>query len=385
VVWKTFFSVIILCLMVTGIFPQEIKPGLEIKKVNPSKGKVGDSIVITGSGFGDEQGSVLIGDTESTIISWNSNQIIAVISLGSSSGKLKVITPDRHGQYPFTVIPSWNIFPSPTDTFLKAVAFRSPRDGWIMEKIGEGRFFHFNGKLWEGVDKDISSNWISDICFLPSGEGWAVGGSGTILHFNKKKWDIFADALTGDDLNDVFFLSPTDGWAVGSAGRIVHYYDWTVHDISWRKDNSGIFDPLYAVEFISSEKGWAMGKDGVILEYNKKKWVKIASPAGSVIYSMDFASSNNGWAVGANGTILQYNGRAWVLYPSPVQVNLYCVYLVEDNDGWIVGEGGLIMHYNGNIWEKIDSPTTINLYDLDFRSQDDGWAVGEEGIILRYH
>jgi len=385
-VWKTFSYIILLCLLSTGIFSQEIKPGLEIKKVNPSKGKVGDSIVITGSGFGDEQGSVIIGDTESTIISWNTNQIIAVISLGSSSGKLKVITPDRHGQHPFTVIPSWNVFPSPTDAFLKAVAFRSPRDGWIMEKTGAGRFFHFNGKLWEGVDKDINNNWISDICFLPSGEGWAAGGSGTILHFNQKKWEICADALTGDDLNDVFFLSPSDGWAVGSAGRIIHYYDWTVHDISWKKEKAlTVFDTLNAVHFISPDRGWAMGQNGTIIEYHRKQWVPLTSPTSSILNSMDFASENNGWACGAGGAIIHFNGRAWVSYISPVTENLNAICMISDDNGWIAGEKGTILRYNGHSWEIEKGPTIINLHDLYFLAPDTGWAVGEQGVILYYH
>jgi len=377
------FTLFLLFLLLSlNCYPQMVPA--EITDVTPDKGKVGDTVIITGTGFGLQQGSVLFGEAEATVISWSDTRIMAAISLNSSSGTMKVVVPSITLEHPFTVIPSWNVYPSPTNTFLTAVGWKDAHEAWLMEKTGQGEAYYFNGKVWE-LSPNNKSGCISDILFLPDGDGWAVGGNGTILQYKYKQWEKTATALTRENLNDLSFISPTDGWAVGDTGTIIHYYDWTVHDISWRKDNSGIFDPLYAVEFISSEKGWAMGKDGVILEYNKKKWVKIASPAGSVIYSMDFASSNNGWAVGANGTILQYNGRAWVLYPSPVQVNLYCVYLVEDNDGWIVGEGGLIMHYNGNIWEKIDSPTTINLYDLDFRSQDDGWAVGEEGIILRYH
>ena len=363
-------------------YSQVVAP--EVKTVSPDKGKVGDTIMIGGMGFGLQQGTVFFGETEATVISWNDTNIIAVISLGSDSGKVRVVTPIAELEKPFIVLPSWNVYSSPTDTFLTAVGCSSAKDGWIMEKTGQGEAYHFDGRVWE-LSPNNKSGWISDITFLPDGKGWAVGGSGTILYFNGIQWEKEATALTGENLNDLVFISPTDGWAVGDTGTIIHYYDWTVHDISWRKDNSGIFSPLYAVHFVSPTKGWAMGKDGVILEYNKKQWVSINSPTGSVIYSMDFASKKNGWAVGANGTILQYNGRAWATYPSPVQEDLYCVYMVSDNDGWIAGANGLIMHYNGSIWQKAGSPTDINLHDLYFVAPDDGWAVGEEGIILRYH
>ena len=381
------FSIILISILLTGTpYSQPLIPRVDITDVNPNKGKVGDSVVITGKGFGDERGTVLFGETEATVISWSDVKIIVAISLGSSSGKLKIITPLTNGEHPFTIIPSWNLYPSPTNTFLKAIALRSPRDGWLIEKTGQGNFFHFNGKLWEGVEKDVNCSCIGDICFLPSGEGWAVGGGGSIIYFNGKSWERVADALTRDDLNDVFFLSPTDGWAVGSTGRIIHYFDWTVKDISWRKENTlSVFDTLYAIHFISPEKGWAMGQNGTILEYHNKQWVSLTSPTGSVLYSMDFASENNGWAVGAFGTIIHYNGRAWVSYVSPVKENLNSICMISDDNGWIVGDRGTILHYNGNDWIQGNSPSIINLHDIYFIAPDTGWAVGEEGVILYYH
>ena len=377
------FTIIFLLPFFTPVFGQTVTP--EISDITPDRGKVGDTIVINGSGFGTD-GKIFFGDIEGTVISWNDNMIIGAISLGSSSGTIEIVTPAGSVKHKFTVLPSWNVYFSPAKTVLSAVAFRNPRDGWVMEKNTQGNIYHFNGKQWESADIVKTSNWIGDIAFLSSGKGWAVGGTGTILYFNGKKWERVGDEVTGDDLNDVFFISPTNGWAVGGEGRILHYYDWTVQDVSWKKEAKvPTFDTLNAVYFISPDKGWAMGRDGVILEYNKNKWVKIASPSGSVIYSIGFASKNNGWAVGANGTILQYNGRAWVSFPSPVTENLNTIFMISDKDGWIGGDTGTLLHYNGKTWQIVNSPAKSNILDLYFVAPDDGWAVGEEGIILRYH
>jgi hypothetical protein len=63
-----------------------------ILSISPATGRAGDQITIVGSSFGNPQGSgsVWLGSTYGTVVSWSNTQVVATIASGSSSGVAQI-------------------------------------------------------------------------------------------------------------------------------------------------------------------------------------------------------------------------------------------------------------------------------------------------------
>ena len=63
-----------------------------ITGVQPDSAAVGDTLTVTGSGFGDAQGgsTVRVGGVAAVIVSWNSTQIVLTVPTGAAGGVLVV-------------------------------------------------------------------------------------------------------------------------------------------------------------------------------------------------------------------------------------------------------------------------------------------------------
>ncbi len=64
--------------------------GPVIEQVTPGNGYAGDEILIRGSDFGDEQGSVAFQGAEAEILSWSDRRITVLIPDTCSSGTVRV-------------------------------------------------------------------------------------------------------------------------------------------------------------------------------------------------------------------------------------------------------------------------------------------------------
>jgi RHS repeat-associated protein len=68
-------------------------PSLVVNSVSPTSGPVGTSVTVNGSGFGSTQGTSTItfnGSAPSSITSWSNTQIVAVVSVTTITGPVKV-------------------------------------------------------------------------------------------------------------------------------------------------------------------------------------------------------------------------------------------------------------------------------------------------------
>jgi len=65
--------------------------------------------------------------------------------------------------------------------------------------------------------------FLNDITFIDSNNGWAVGDSGTILHTSDggNNWE-FQESGTIADLNSVYFVDENYGWICGDSSIILH-------------------------------------------------------------------------------------------------------------------------------------------------------------------
>jgi photosystem II stability/assembly factor-like uncharacterized protein len=118
------------------------------------------------------------------------------------------------------------------------------------------------GETW--VDDGDITNTITDIYFLDSTHGWAVGAS-DILYYNSGLWTQLNNP-TGQSLYSVFFLNQNEGWIVGNGGTILHSTDGGA---SWSTQTSGTTALLRDVFFTSPTNGYAVGNNGTILHYTQ--------------------------------------------------------------------------------------------------------------------
>ena len=63
-----------------------------IASISPTAGTVGTQVVITGAGFGSTQGSgtVWLGTSPASVVSWSDNQVVATVVMGASSGSAQI-------------------------------------------------------------------------------------------------------------------------------------------------------------------------------------------------------------------------------------------------------------------------------------------------------
>jgi uncharacterized protein (TIGR02145 family) len=78
-----------------------------ITKIMPASARIGDTVTITGTGFGSKQGKSLVsfsGANAITYISWNSTTIVVKVPTGASTGKLSVtVNTQKSNEVDFTL------------------------------------------------------------------------------------------------------------------------------------------------------------------------------------------------------------------------------------------------------------------------------------------
>jgi photosystem II stability/assembly factor-like uncharacterized protein len=276
----------------------------------------------------------------------------------------------------------WSAVDSPSDDNIRAVEALSATDGWA---IGEhGSILHYDGAAWTVMSSPTSDS-LRGLSMLSADEGWAVGDyPSVILHYANQRWSTVVDEpavarLSVGRLSDVDFVASDKGWAVGPG--ILHYdgNNWT----AFSKEELGIRGVLNGVDMVSANEGWAVGDGGTILHYQGDTWQPVDSPVETELVDVDMRSTEDGWIVGDNGTVLHFDGTAWSITATPTQAHLLAVTVDDEGEAWAVGGGGTLLRFDGQMWVKMEIPATG--YLIDVATSDDGtaWAVGDDGQILR--
>jgi hypothetical protein len=100
-------------LLVGLVSPAQAQAG--ISGVNPQEGTVGTQVTITGSGFGEKHGEVLLGEEKCKVLAWSDTEITFMVD-----------KPQSPGTYPVTVLLQGDKKPAEPLTF-EAFAMRRPR------------------------------------------------------------------------------------------------------------------------------------------------------------------------------------------------------------------------------------------------------------------
>ncbi len=236
-------------------------------------------------------------------------------------------------------------------------------------------------QVWDDNSPDPAHNDLRAVHMLAADDAWAVGAN-TILHWNGatwSKWPNPSDAY----LTDLDFLSSTDGWAVGSQCTILHWDGSAWHPSTVPECRSYTY--LTAIEMVSPSDGWAASNNGTLLHWNGTQWS--LHSGGGQIWDIAALAPDDVWAVGFNGLIQHWNGVQWQAVASPTTEWLNAVEMLSPTDGWAVGYGGTILHWNGATWTQVPSPTSAWLWAVHMLTPD-RWLGGGQlgsGAALGWH
>lgn len=137
--------------------------------------------------------------------------------------------------------------------YFNAVYFTDVNHGWLVSSNGIFRYRESEG--W------VSCYPIgqSDICFVDTLNGWAVGGSIFRTTDGGNTWTEQIKAEWG--LNAVAFTDLFNGTAVGHVGTILKT---TNGGDTWISQNSGSTASFFGISFPDAKNGWIVGSSGKI-------------------------------------------------------------------------------------------------------------------------
>ncbi len=200
---------------------------------------------------------------------------------------------------------------------------------------------------------------LTDVWFVDSDQGWAVGDRGVILHTEDggRQWQLQRVPETCR-LESVHFLDSQVGWVVG--GR-VHPYTHQTSCVVLRTQDGGrtwslvpglTLPALKHVQFLTLKRGWAVGQSSALYpaglfctEDGGLSWSTLPAAVPGRWTGADFRDFERGLVVGLNAQL----ARVGVPDLAAVPVEglqgrpLRAVRMLDDVHGWLVGDGGLVL------------------------------------------
>lgn len=186
---------------------------------------------------------------------------------------------------------------------------------------------------------------------------------------------------------DACFVDSSNGWISGKSGFLYHTQDGGK---TWKKQNSGVNDPLFEIDFVNDKQGTTVGQHGLVLTTDDggETWTKRETPVEEALLTLDFFNSTNGMAAGDWGKIIgtRDGGKTWTDISLTEDVILYSLEMVGEEEAWAAAEMGMLFHTvdGGKTWEK-SQPTWSTLFGLSFDGQGNGIGVGLEGTVILTH
>jgi IPT/TIG domain-containing protein len=138
-----------------------------IADVSPSTATAGTQVTVTGTGFGSSQGngSVWLGSTLGTIVTWSDTQVIAKVATGSTTGIAQIQQAGiSSNTLPFNVI----------TPIISSITPTSGLAGTPVTINGTG-FGTVTGQLWLGTAPGIVSSWSDTQILATVAAGSATG------------------------------------------------------------------------------------------------------------------------------------------------------------------------------------------------------------------
>ena len=193
---------------------------------------------------------------------------------------------------------------------------------------------------WQWQNPQPQGNFLTDICFIDSLNGWAAGYNGLLMKTTDGGENWVSKWNSNDDwFNTIFFHDRLNGW-LGASDTL---YNTTDGGETWTPN---FYPGATDIHFINMNEGWFCSFFNVYKTTNGgNSWSSYYTGSIHEIHSIYFINNNIGWAVGDNGKIVKTidGGVTWVPQLSFTNMILSSVYFLNENVRWIVGESGSIL------------------------------------------
>ena len=204
------------------------------------------------------------------------------------------------------------------------VCFVNRDTGWITGSISGVLVTSNGGDDWEVQDiQDIENvRLIHPIFFLNDNEGWLSNGRDMIKTTDGgESWEVFDQVVDIWEISDIFFINSDTGYAVGG-DEVFAVAPMFGTGIIWRTEDGGenweILDvraghQFNSITFADSLIGWAVGYSGVsyFTIDGGNHWQNYEITSEYSYSDVDFINSTTGWITGGHNYF--YNDHSCVL------------------------------------------------------------------------
>lgn len=193
-----------------------------------------------------------------------------------------------------------------------------------------------------------------------------------------------AGANPNDVLWGVWCDGPDHALIVGDGGAIHR-----LKDGSWRREESGVKEPLHAVAGFADGTAIAVGWMGVIVHANDSAWHRqgggVVDPitrrygrtrANTPLFGLWASSPADVWAVGDEGRVCRFDGTTWHEIDCPTDAHLRAVVRHADGTLMVAGAQGTLLSFRGGEWAQMQTGTSSHLTGLLADSDGTVYATG---------
>lgn len=283
----------------------------------------------------------------------------------------------------------WEIQTSNTTSNLTDVYFVSSETGFAVGSSGTILKTVDGGKHWSTKPSGTSNSLLS-VCFVDSLTGFTISSREVFKTIDGGENWFLQDTIQTNYLKDIQFVCKDTGYIFGFE-RLLKTTDG---GINWLKQRS----PNVGESFWANRTGelFISGPDFLIVRcIDGINW-KLSKPFETygAFYGMFFTDQNTGYAVGGGiGRGSYYHsiykttnaGASWTYNFSDKGDWLKSAYFIDDSIGYVTSFGGDILKTTnaGKNWIKSETGVKVLLSSINFPDSVTGYIVGNNGTILK--
>ena len=200
-----------------------------------------------------------------------------------------------------------------------------------------------------------------------------------------------AAANANDVLWGVWCDGPDHALIVGDGGAIHR-----LRNGAWRREASGVKEPLHAVAGFADGTAVAVGWMGVIVHWDGTAWRRLGggivdpitkryaqTRENMPLFGLWASSPADVWAVGDEGRVCRFDGSAWHEVQCPTGAHLRAVVRCPDDSVMVAGAQGTVLALRGGEWTRMQTGTSTHLTGLHADADGTVHAVGGQFNVRR--
>ena len=193
-----------------------------------------------------------------------------------------------------------------------------------------------------------------------------------------------AGANPSDVLWGVWCGGPGHALIVGDGGAVHR-----LRDGAWRREDSGVKEPLHAVVGFDDDCAIAVGWMGVVVHWDGAAWRRhgggVVDPitkryaqtrANMPLFGLWTLSPTDVWAVGDEGRVCRFDGSAWHEVDCPTNAHLRAVLRSPDGALMVAGAQGTVLEFRDGEWARMQTGTSTHLTGLHTDGDGTVYATG---------